>query len=503
MALVEAAVAEYARALWEQAAPYRLRWLRHVLRKVRPVLSRLAVRTFEPDEVLLEQYIRQFSLDFPAPDLTGVLEELGQKIAIQYGFLPNDPRAVQLEREFRRILEGDLFTYWRGLTDPRSLARRLAELRRQNQSTQRIIEKLQLEYAADYFTAERVVRTLYTAGANNAQLAALKDQGYTHKRWLTARDNRVRVAQGSSRFDHRRMDGVTVPIDEPFVTPAGSRLMYPGDRSLGAPAGEVVNCRCTVVGVMLGSESARFSDDAPEREARPRASVYRRAGLSLSVTVAIPSGQAFRSVRLAVQSAARVHGYGSREFFQVRVRRESIRDEDNRPAPAAFEYDQFSGVPDALIISNEIAAEAFEVLHELGHQADLLLSKMPGQFASQTGELSEWWAAVKASQAYQHLKSLSDGQIVALQRGTQTLRRRARGKDLEYFLRPQELFARSYAQYVAATSQDTVLLRQLGRRQSHPDAQRLYTEQWLDDDFEPIAQALERIFEERGWLRRE
>lgn len=61
----------------------------------------------------------------------------------------------------------------------------------------------------------------------------------------------MRVARKGSRFDHRRMDGVTVPIDQPFVTPAGSRLRYPGDRSLGAPAGEVVNCRCTIVGVVL------------------------------------------------------------------------------------------------------------------------------------------------------------------------------------------------------------------------------------------------------------
>ena len=75
------------------------------------------------------------------------------------------------------------------------------------------------------------------ASAYAAQLETLKDQGYTHKRWLTARDNRVRVAQGSSRFDHRQMDGVVVPIDEPLVTLAGSRLLYPGDRSLGAPPG--------------------------------------------------------------------------------------------------------------------------------------------------------------------------------------------------------------------------------------------------------------------------
>jgi len=253
MALVEAAVAEYADRLWQRAAPQRLRWLRLVLRRIRPTLDRLiVVRAFRPEEVLLEQLIRQAGLEF-TPDLAALaddLAELGGKIALQYGFLPNDPRAATLEREFRELLKGDLLSYWRSLTDPATLARRLAELREQNRTTAQIIRAVQQEYGAGYFSAERLVRTLYNSGANRAQYEALLAQGYTHKRWLTARDNRVRVARGSSRYDHRRMDGVEVPIEEPFVTPAGSRLMYPGDRSLGAMPGEVVNCRCTIIGVV-------------------------------------------------------------------------------------------------------------------------------------------------------------------------------------------------------------------------------------------------------------
>lgn len=259
MALVEAAVAEYADRLWQRAVAYRLRWLRFVLAGLRPTLARLiAVRAVSPDPEtrFLEQLIRQIGLEFPPPDaeaLAGDLIELGRRIALQYGFLPGDPRAAVLEREFRRLLEGDLMAYWRTLSDPATLARRLADLRREGQSTAQVIRAVQQEYGAGYYSAERLVRTLYTSGANRAQLEALRARGYTHKRWLTARDSRVRTARKGSRFDHRRMDGVTVPIEEPFVTPAGYRLMYPGDRSLGAPGGEIVNCRCTIVGVTLDS----------------------------------------------------------------------------------------------------------------------------------------------------------------------------------------------------------------------------------------------------------
>lgn len=57
--------------------------------------------------------------------------------------------------------------------------------------------------------------------------------------WDSAGDKRVRDS-------HKEMDGQSVGIDEPFITPDGEKLMHPGDSSLGASGGEVINCRCRV-----------------------------------------------------------------------------------------------------------------------------------------------------------------------------------------------------------------------------------------------------------------
>lgn len=255
LALVEAAVAEYAERLWQRAAAARLQWLRVVLRRVRRALERIPVeaRTIQPEERELARIIERINEQYAPPDLTGDLEALGEAIRLQYGFLPSDPRWRTLQREFSDLLRTDLSNYWRTLTDARTLARKLTALRQEGQTTAQIIRQVQQDYGSDYYSAERLVRTLYTAGANRAQIEALADAGYTHKRWLTARDARVRRAHGKLRFDHVRMDGVEVPINEPFITPAGSRLMYPGDRSLGAAGGDIINCRCTILGVVRKS----------------------------------------------------------------------------------------------------------------------------------------------------------------------------------------------------------------------------------------------------------
>lgn len=57
-------------------------------------------------------------------------------------------------------------------------------------------------------------------------------------KWQAARDGRVRDTHGHLR-------GKTAQYGQPFSS-GGHRLRYPGDRSLGAPASEIVNCRCNL-----------------------------------------------------------------------------------------------------------------------------------------------------------------------------------------------------------------------------------------------------------------
>lgn len=51
---------------------------------------------------------------------------------------------------------------------------------------------------------------------------------------------------GNTRASHELMDGVVVDEDEPFALPGGM-LMYPHDTSLGADAGEIINCACSCI----------------------------------------------------------------------------------------------------------------------------------------------------------------------------------------------------------------------------------------------------------------
>ena len=51
---------------------------------------------------------------------------------------------------------------------------------------------------------------------------------------------------GNTRASHELMDGVVVDQDEPFSLPGGM-LMYPHDASMGADAGEIINCACACI----------------------------------------------------------------------------------------------------------------------------------------------------------------------------------------------------------------------------------------------------------------
>lgn len=85
-------------------------------------------------------------------------------------------------------------------------------------------------------SATRFGRMLTRDSAFGAQEAVAEALGFTHKRWITCLDDRVRLL-------HAARHGSTVVIGERFQGP-GAGLRWPGD--LTAPLNDTANCRCSL-----------------------------------------------------------------------------------------------------------------------------------------------------------------------------------------------------------------------------------------------------------------
>lgn len=94
----------------------------------------------------------------------------------------------------------------------------------------------------------RNARTMATTAENAGRLDAYKraeEKGIKLKKtWIATLDNRTRHA-------HRLLDGVTVPVNEPFISEFGE-IMCPGDRT--ADPGNLYNCRCSLIAQIEGFE---------------------------------------------------------------------------------------------------------------------------------------------------------------------------------------------------------------------------------------------------------
>ena len=90
-------------------------------------------------------------------------------------------------------------------------------------------------------TARTAVTTAQNAGRQDSYEAAAKMGIRVRKRWIAAKDART-------RHDHGAADGQIVMWDEPFEV-GGFEMMFPGDRSGGAPGRLIYNCRCTMATV--------------------------------------------------------------------------------------------------------------------------------------------------------------------------------------------------------------------------------------------------------------
>ncbi len=98
---------------------------------------------------------------------------------------------------------------------------------------------------------ETIGRTEALASLNRSQYEAYKQaidagaikQSQIKKVWDDTGDKRTRHSHRDMGIRYAKEP---IDIDEPFVSERGALMMHPGDTSLGAPGGEVINCRCRV-----------------------------------------------------------------------------------------------------------------------------------------------------------------------------------------------------------------------------------------------------------------
>ena len=191
---------------------------------------------------------------------------------------------------------------------------------------------------------------------------------------------------------------------------------------------------------------------------------------------------------------SKVHGNLAKQVDAALAAIDQVHDDGSLPeiplrstARNLYGYFQPQIVDDG-ITANYIAIRpdgawpALTTVHEVGHFLDLEAIGAKGGFASMDGDplIQEVLAAADDTDAIQGLRE----RFARLQDET-----------TKYLLRPEEIWARAYAQFVAARADSPVLTTQLAAAQA---AEKF--RQWDAADFAPVAAAIEKMFLQLGWL---
>ena len=90
--------------------------------------------------------------------------------------------------------------------------------------------------------ARRIARTETTRAENEGRF----DAGKEYERKTGKRATKTWICMfRNSRESHMDMHMQTVYLEEPFYTPSGGAMMYPGDDTNVGPE-EIINCQCTM-----------------------------------------------------------------------------------------------------------------------------------------------------------------------------------------------------------------------------------------------------------------
>ena len=155
-----------------------------------------------------------------------------QAAQLRVGWREEDPDVQKFIRSRRSNLETVMDE-----ATAKEVKRALAQGRLENETEKELIQRLEGLGIFGKARAQRIARTEAHLAVMTGSFEVAKQNGITHKQWLSSLDERTRET-------HLEANGQTVEIDEPFQV-GDAEGMFPGDPEL--PPEENINCRCTLL----------------------------------------------------------------------------------------------------------------------------------------------------------------------------------------------------------------------------------------------------------------
>lgn len=321
------------------------------------------------------------------------------------------------------------------------------------------------------------------------------------------------AARVEHRAWHDALEGTAIPLSQKFELrgPKGVFLVdRPYDPAL--PLSEKVHCGHGIR-VILPEEAQSirlFSGHGNEtlfvRRRKPPGLRVRLAkrlfeatprGALVSTRYTGLEGEGFEVARRALGIVDRIHGLP----YSVRQVRFRVNDEGawlGGGDVAAYIPDlRQPGSPYGIFLNSDLDYDELDVIHEIGHDLDHNVLGDGVNYASETSDLLQAWreAALNSLTVTNQRRLFNADFYQGKPLDADEL------EELSWMLATREIFARSYAQWVGMNSADPELLEQLGRyvdREFRPV--RVYTRTWPEEEFEPIAKALDELFRKLGWI---
>lgn len=215
-------------------------------------------------------------------------------------------------------------------------------------------------------------------------------------------------------------------------------------------------------------------------------------GPSVKASLLIPKSKQAASLHEALDVIAGIHGDG-------KLKPMPVKRTPSRQYHGSYTYRLGADNNVAITISTLSDHPMLTLAHEFGHFLDHQGVGVKGDYSSRSdAAFGKWRAAVESTAAYKELVALREVRFVERTVGGAVVRQAVSRQAVDYYLEWHELWARSYAQYIAKKSGHKEMLENVDSERNAPDPYR--ARHWHDDDFAPVYDEIEQLFKEQGWM---